>query len=61
MDIDVGAPICAYEMRDYHGDNAVVDFLDSEGNVILSVGATTRMAREMVSMIDMLPIQNGEK
>lgn len=61
MDIDVGAPICAYEMRDYHGDNAVVDFLDSEGNVILSAGATTRMAREMVSMIDMLPIQNGDK
>lgn len=52
MDIDIGAPICSYEMCDYDGEDATVNFMDSKGNLILSLLATTRMARELVSMCD---------
>lgn len=44
--------IAYYELGDYHGDNAVVSFFSSDHQVLLQLPATSRKAREWVSVLD---------
>ena len=52
--------IASYEMRDYHGEDAVVDFFNANGDLLFSVAATSRFAQEMVGMMDMQPVTKGK-